>query len=67
MIYSSFQNDIDLYLALCGCATGRLYLDYYEYLYDLEDTLETLSNKTGRNFDIFEYSDLPYPLIKTYR
>ena len=29
--------------------------------------MESLSNKTGRNFDIFEYSDLPYPLIKTYR
>lgn len=67
MIHSSYENDVDLYLALCGCADGKLYLDYYEYLFDLEDTMETLSNKTGRNFDIFEYSDLPYPLIKTYR
>ena len=46
----------------------------FKYIYaslygecNLEDTLETLSNKTGRNFDIFEYSDLPYPLIKTYK
>lgn len=67
MIQSSYENDVDLYLALCGCVEGMPYLDYYEYLFDLEDTMKSLSNKTGRNFDIFEYSDLPYPLIKTYR
>lgn len=41
--------------------------NYREYLFELDARMEDLSIETGRDFDILEYEDLPYPLIKTFR
>lgn len=67
MIKSSFEKDVDLYLLLCGCASGIFVFDYREYLFELDSRMEDLSIEKGRDFDILECEDLPFPLIKTFR
>lgn len=67
MIKSSFEKDVDLYLLLCGCSSGMFVFNYREYLFELDARMEDLSIETGRDFDILEYEDLPYPLIKTFK
>lgn len=67
MINSSFENDVDMYVLLCGCTAGTPFFSYKAYLYDLEHRMQDFAMQTGRNFEIFEYEDLPLPLIKTFR
>lgn len=67
MIKSSFLNDIDMYLSLCGCTEGSSYTFYCEYLKDLNRLLIELSSGTKRKYEILEYDDLPYPVIRTYK
>lgn len=74
MIKSSFKNDKDLFLELCGCVhtpgdyltekkfpnNYRVYLEYLEYL------LAKLST-SNRKYEITNYSDLDFKVIKTYK
>lgn len=66
MICSSFKNDVDLYISLCGCA-AEMYLDYQDYLKDLDELLFELSYQGDRSYEIIKYSDLKYPVIKTFK
>lgn len=67
IIESSFINDIDIYISLCGCTEGKPYFFYSDYLDELEYLLFELSSGTTRKYDVLEYDDLAYPIIKTYK
>lgn len=75
MIKSSFKNDKDLFLEMCGCVhniptefeslkkNGNKYAIYLSYL---EYILEQLSS-TDRTYEIIRYPDLAFQVVRTYK
>ncbi len=78
MIKSSFKNDKDLFLELCGCSHGvpsgfklnkkdaSEYVIYLRYIEYIEYLLEQLSSPE-RDYEILKCPDLSYDIIKTYK
>lgn len=64
MLKSSFKNDIDTYILLCGCLRGG-YINFQHYLNEITDLLYRLSLESDRSYKFINYSDLPYPILKT--
>lgn len=66
MLKSSFKNDIDAYILLCGCLRG-LYFNFYHYLDEIDALLYRLSLESDRSYKFINYSDMPYTIVKTYK
>ena len=75
MIQSSFKNDKDLFLEMCGCThdvpvwfarTQKIANQYEIYLNYLKYTLEQLSS-SKRTYEIIRYPDLDHEVIRTYK
>ena len=75
MIQSSFKNDKDLFLEMCGCVhdipigfarTQKTANQYEIYLNYLKYTLEQLSS-SKRTYEIIRYPDLDHEVIRTYK
>lgn len=66
MLKSSFKNDIDTYILLCGCLRG-LYFNFYHYLDEIDALLYRLSLESDRSYKFINYSDMPYTIVKTYK
>lgn len=66
MLKSSFKNDIDAYILLCGCLKGG-YINFQHYLNVINNLLCKLSLESDRSYKFINYSDLPYTIVKTYK
>lgn len=66
MLKSSFKNDIDTYILLCGCLRGG-YINFQHYLNVINDLLYRLSLESDRSYKFINYSDMPYTIVKTYK
>lgn len=66
ILRSSYINDIDIYLQLCGCTNGRSgsYNEYISYIISL---LNELSNGSDRRYEMLQYKDLYYPIVRTFK
>ncbi len=66
MLKSSFKNDIDAYILLCGCLKGG-YINFNHYLNVINNLLYRLSLESDRSYKFINYPDLPYTIVKTYK
>ena len=75
MIKSSFKNDKDLFLEMCGCvhdvpkefaSSQKIANKYHLYLRYLEYILEQLSS-TDRTYEMIRYPGLDFQVVRTYK
>lgn len=75
MIKSSFKNDKDLFLEMCGCthdvprefaSSQKIANKYHLYLRYLDYILEQLSS-TDRTYEIIRHQGLDYQVVRTYK